>query len=87
MHEQGEIGKEFREFAGGGQAVHDGHDQVEKNDTREEFLGLGDGQLAIFDVHDLPVAGILEQVAQGGSNRRIVIGNQYSGRHANARTA
>jgi hypothetical protein len=26
-------------------------------------------------------------VAQGGSNRRIVVGNQYSGRHANARTA
>ncbi len=82
MHQQRDPGQEFGEFAGGGEAIHHGHDQVQNDDVGPEFLGLGDGLLAILDVNDLPAAGALEQAAQGYSNRRIVVGNQDSDRHA-----
>ena len=68
-----------------GQAIHDRHDQVENDEIGLEFLGLGDGFLAILDVDDLPGASAFEQSVQGSSHRRIVFGNQYSGRHAIAK--
>ena len=71
----------FGKFAGGDQPIHHGHDQIKNDDIGLAILGFVNGLAAILRLHDFTELRALQQLAQCGSNRRIVVGNQDLSRH------